>query len=168
MKAGFGYDIHRLAPDRPLVLGGVHIPFGLGEVGFSDGDVLIHAVIDALLGPAGLGDIGSNFPPGREDLRGISSRILLQRTSAMLSEAGWTVGNLDCVVVLEQPRILPHVAAMRQNMASDLGLSVDQVTVKGKTAEGLDAIGEGRAVAAYAVSCIRERAERGDRGGAER
>jgi 2-C-methyl-D-erythritol 2,4-cyclodiphosphate synthase len=157
MKVGFGWDLHRLAPHRPLLLGGVQIPFELGEEGFSDGDVLIHAVIDSLLGPAGLGDIGTNFPPGQKEWAGISSRVLLQKTRALLSAAGWEVGNVDCVVVLEHPKISPHVNAIRQALASDLQIPFDHVTVKGKTSEGVDAVGEGRAVASYAVSLIVER-----------
>jgi 2-C-methyl-D-erythritol 2,4-cyclodiphosphate synthase len=157
MKVGMGYDIHRLAAGRKLLLGGVEIPSSCGEEGFSDGDALIHAVIDALLGPAGLGDIGSNFPAGQEDYRGISSRILLRRTSAMLAAAGYTVGNVDCVVALEAPKILPHIQAIRHTMAEDMGIAVDRVTVKGKTAEGLGAIGAGQAVAAWAVALLRER-----------
>lgn len=156
MRIGFGYDIHRLVPERRLLLGGVEIPFDRGEDGFSDGDVLIHALIDSLLGPAGLGDIGSNFPSGREEYRGISSRTLLKKTREMLATAGWSIDNVDCVVVLEQPKILPHVAAMRRTLAEDLGITMDRVTVKGKTAEGLDATGEGSAVAAYAVALLEE------------
>ena len=156
MKVGFGYDLHRLVRGRKLLLGGVELPSDLGEDGFSDGDALIHAVIDSLLGPAGLGDVGSNFPAGREEFRGISSRILLQRTREMIEAAGWAVGNLDCVVVLERPRILPHVPAIRQALAQDLGISADRVSVKGKTKEGVDAAGEGRAVEAYAVALLEE------------
>lgn len=156
MRVGLGYDIHRLAPGRPLMLGGVEIPSDRGEEGFSDGDALIHAIIDALLGPAGLGDIGGNFPPGREDLRGISSLVLLGRTMSMLREAGWTVGNVDCVVVLESPRILPHIGAIRAAIAGELGLSVERVTVKGKTREGLGEVGAGAAVEAHAVALLEE------------
>jgi 2-C-methyl-D-erythritol 2,4-cyclodiphosphate synthase len=157
MRVGLGYDIHRLAPGRPLMLGGVEIPSDRGEEGFSDGDALIHALIDALLGPAGLGDIGSNFPPGREDLRGISSLVLLARTASMLRDAGWTVGNVDCVIVLESPRILPHIGAIRAALAGELRLPVERVTVKGKTREGLGEVGAGAAVEAYAVALIEER-----------
>lgn len=156
MRVGLGYDIHRLVAGRPLVLGGVQIPGDRGEEGFSDGDALIHAVIDALLGPAGLGDIGSNFPPGREDLCGISSRVLLARALAMIRQAGMSVGNVDCVVVLESPRILAHVPAIRETLARDLGIPVQRVTVKGKTKEGLGEVGRGEAVEAYAVALIEE------------
>jgi 2-C-methyl-D-erythritol 2,4-cyclodiphosphate synthase len=152
-----GYDIHRLSPGRPLVLGGIEIPAGRGEEGFSDGDALIHAVIDSLLGPAGLGDIGSNFPEGREEYRGISSRILLRRAREMVDAAGFAVENVDCIVALEAPKILPHVPAIRRALAEDLGVTVDRVTAKGKTGEGLDAVGTGEAVAAWAVCLLRER-----------
>jgi 2-C-methyl-D-erythritol 2,4-cyclodiphosphate synthase len=156
MRTGMGWDQHRLVAGRRLLLGGVELPSDLGEDGHSDGDALIHAVIDSLLGPAGLGDIGSSFPPGDPAYRGIDSRVLLRRTAAMLAAAGWTVENVDCVVALERPKILPHVPRIRALLAEDLGLAPDRITVKGKTAEGLDAVGEGRAVAAWAVSLLRE------------
>ena len=156
MRIGLGYDIHRLVPGRPLLLGGVEIPSDRGEEGFSDGDALTHALIDALLGPAGLGDIGGNFPPGREDLRGISSRVLLERTRAMVREAGWSVANVDCVVALESPRILPYVAEIRGVLARGLDIPVQRVSVKGKTKEGLGPVGEGRAVEAHVVALIEE------------
>jgi 2-C-methyl-D-erythritol 2,4-cyclodiphosphate synthase len=157
VKVGMGYDIHRLVQGRKLLLGGVELPSGRGEDGFSDGDALIHAVIDALLGPAGLGDIGSNFPAGQEEYRGISSRLLLRRTRSLLAAAGCTIENVDCVVALEAPRILPHIPAIRHALADDMGITVDRVSVKGKTAEGLGAIGAGQAVAAWAVALICER-----------
>jgi 2-C-methyl-D-erythritol 2,4-cyclodiphosphate synthase len=156
MRVGLGYDIHRLVSGRPLLLGGIEIPSDRGEEGFSDGDVLIHALIDALLGPAGLGDIGSTFPPGREDLRGISSRVLLEQTRSLVRRAGWSVENVDCVVVLESPRILPHVAEIRGALARDLDIPVERVAVKGKTKEGLGPVGEGMAVEAYVVALIEE------------
>jgi 2-C-methyl-D-erythritol 2,4-cyclodiphosphate synthase len=157
MKVGFGYDIHRLAKERKLLLGGVEIPFPLGEEGYSDGDVLIHAIIDAILGPAGLGDIGSNFPPGSEEFAGISSRILLERTRRMVESQGFSIVNLDCTVVLEEPKILPYVREIREAIASVLAIPPERVSVKGKTKEGVDAAGEGRAVEAYAVVLLQER-----------
>lgn len=157
MKVGFGYDIHRLAKERKLLLGGVEIPFSLGEEGYSDGDVLIHAIIDAILGPAGLGDIGSNFPPGNEEFAGISSRILLERTRRMVESQGFSIVNLDCTVVLEEPKILPYVREIREAIASVLAIPPERVSVKGKTKEGVDAAGEGRAVEAYAVVLLQER-----------
>jgi 2-C-methyl-D-erythritol 2,4-cyclodiphosphate synthase len=156
MRVGMGYDLHRLVPGRRLLLGGVDIPSDLGEEGHSDGDVLIHAVIDSLLGPAGLGDIGSNFPPGDERYRDISSRILLKKAWSLVTLKGWTIQNVDCVVVLERPKILPHVDAIRALLAGDLRLPIERVTVKGKTAEGLDALGQCKAVAAYAVALLQE------------
>jgi 2-C-methyl-D-erythritol 2,4-cyclodiphosphate synthase len=156
MKVGFGYDIHRLVRGRRLVLGGVEIPSDTGEEGFSDGDALIHAVIDSLLGPCGLGDIGENFPPGDERYRNADSRTLLRQVRAMIGDAGFRVGNLDCVVVLEKPKILPFVPRVRQALADDLGISADRVNVRGKTKEGMDAAGEGRAVEAYAVALLAE------------
>jgi 2-C-methyl-D-erythritol 2,4-cyclodiphosphate synthase len=158
MKVGMGYDIHRLAAGRKLLLGGIEVPADRGEEGFSDGDALTHAVIDSLLGPAGLGDIGSNFPAGQEEYRNISSRTLLRRTQAMLAAAGFIVENVDCVVALEAPKILPYIPAIRGSLAEDMGIAADRVTVKGKTSEGLDAVGAGLAVAAWAVSLLRERA----------
>ena len=156
MRVGLGWDLHRLVAGRPLLLGGVALPAGTGEDGFSDGDVLVHALIDALLGPAGLGDIGANFPPGREELRGISSMVLLERTVAMVRAAGWEVGNVDCVVALETARILPHAAAIRSSLARVLGIPAERVSVKGKTREGLGEVGEGRAVEAWAVALLEE------------
>ena len=154
MRVGMGYDIHRLVKDRPLLLGGIEIPSDKGELGYSDGDVLSHSVIDALLGPAGLGDIGSNFPPGDERFRDISSRLLVRRTREMCAAAGWSIRNVDCVVVLEAPRLRPFADAIRARLAEDLGVAVDRITVKAKTKEGLDAAGAGEAVEAYAVALL--------------
>jgi 2-C-methyl-D-erythritol 2,4-cyclodiphosphate synthase len=156
MRVGLGQDTHRLVPGRPLVIGGVVIPFEKGEDGHSDGDALIHAIIDALLGPAGLGDIGAVFPPGDPSLAGIDSRILLRRTRDLIAGAGWVVENVDAVVLLERPKLLPFISDMRGVLASDLGLTSDRVTVKAKSGEGMDAVGEGRAVSALATALLRE------------
>lgn len=156
MRVGTGWDMHRLVAGRPLVLGGVHIPHDRGEDGFSDGDALIHAIIDSLLGPAGLGDIGSNFPSGNDEYRGIDSRELLRRTRCMLAGRGFRIVNVDCVVVIERPRILPHVESIRGRLAEDMGIDAGRVTVKAKTAEGLGAVGSGDAVAAHVVALIEE------------
>lgn len=156
MRIGFGYDIHRLVPDRKLLLGGVEIPFPMGEEGFSDGDALIHTVIDSLLGPSGLGDIGSNFPPGQPEYADVSSRLLLEKTAGMIRAAGYSVVNIDCTVVLEAPKILPYVARICAAIASCLAIPVDRISVKGKTKEGVDATGEGRAVEAFAVALLEE------------
>jgi len=157
MRVGMGYDIHRLVTGRKLVLGGVDIPFSKGEDGYSDGDVLIHAIIDALLGCANMGDIGSNFPPGTPELEGISSRVLLEKTRRKLEAGGYSIVNLDCTVILEMPKILPYVAAIRESIASVLAIPPERVSVKGKTKEGVDAAGEGKAVEAHAVALLQER-----------
>ncbi len=150
-RMGQGWDIHRLVPGRALMLGGVAVPSELGEDAHSDGDVLLHAIIDALLGAAALGDIGSHFPPSDELWRGADSRELAGRVVAMVREAGWRPGNLDCSVVIERPRLGPHRDAMRASIAATLGIEMASVSVKAKTKEGLDAVGEGRAVEAFAI-----------------
>lgn len=156
MRIGFGYDIHRLGADRPLLLGGVEIPGVSGAVAHSDGDVLIHAVIDALLGAAGLEDIGTYYPPEDPEWRGVSSRRLLRETAARIRENGrFRVANLDCAVLLEAPKIGPYRDGIRRNLAADLGLRAENVGLKGKTREGLGEVGRGEAVEAYAVALLR-------------
>ncbi len=154
MKVGFGWDLHRLVKGRKLLIGGVEIPFPLGEDGFSDGDVLIHAVIDALLGPAGLGDIGMRFPPGDPTLAGISSLILLERTREMVREKGFVAVNVDCAVILEAPKLLPFHQKIREALARALHIPVEAVSLKAKTMEGLGDVGAGGAVEAYAVALL--------------
>lgn len=154
MRVGQGYDIHRLVPGRPLVLGGVTVPSESGEEGHSDGDALLHAVIDALLGAAALGDIGLHFPPGDPRWAGAPSRLLLERVRRMLEAEGLTPVHLDCTVILEQPRLRPWVDPIRAQLAADLGLPLARVSVKAKTKEGLDAAGQGRAVEAQAVVLV--------------
>jgi len=153
-RIGFGYDLHRLVEGRKLLIGGVHIPAPFGEEGHSDGDVLIHAVIDALLGAARLGDIGSHFPPSDAGYRDISSRVLLRRTAELLRKTGLRLGNLDCTVVLEKPRLLPHREEIVAALAEDLGADPALISVKGKTKEKVDAVGEGRAVEAFAAALL--------------
>jgi 2-C-methyl-D-erythritol 2,4-cyclodiphosphate synthase len=155
-RIGHGWDVHRLVPGRPLVLGGVDLPSDRGEDGFSDGDALLHAIIDALLGACALGDIGRHFPPGREEWRGVSSRTLLAKTRGLLAEAGFRPLNVDGTVALERPKILPHVPLIRRTIAADLGIDVEVVSVKGKTGEGLGPVGEGLAVEAWAVVLVEE------------
>lgn len=150
-RIGFGYDIHRLVEHRTLWVGGVAIPSSKGEEGHSDGDVLIHAVIDALLGSACLGDIGSHFPPSDPIYKDISSRLLLQRVRFLIQEARWKVINLDCTVVLEAPKLLPFREKICQTLAEDLQISPSQISVKGKTKEKQDAVGKQEAIEAYAV-----------------
>ena len=157
MRIGSGYDLHRLVPGRPLVIGGVVIPAPFGEDGHSDGDVLIHALIDALLGAAALGDIGTHFPPSDPAYKNIDSRRLLSATAAMVAEAGCHIGNLDSTVILETPKLKQHIPAIRACLAEDLGISIDAVSVKAKTNEGVDALGESRAVAAHATVLLLKR-----------
>jgi 2-C-methyl-D-erythritol 2,4-cyclodiphosphate synthase len=154
VRVGIGYDVHPLAAGRALVLGGVRIEHPTGLDGYSDADVLTHAVIDALLGAAGLGDIGTHFPAGDPEFEGASSLRLLERSVAMLAEAGYRVVNVDCIVIAQAPRLHSYLAAMGANLASRLG-TVD-VNVKGKSPEGLGALGQGTGIAAQAVATIEE------------
>ncbi len=151
MRVGFGYDVHRLVPRRNLILGGVTIPAPFGEAGHSDGDVLIHALIDALLGSTGLGDIGTLFPDSDGKYKDISSKTLLQQVMAFLGENHWLVINADTTIVLEKPKISPFSGEIRKSLAQDLNLPVEDVSVKAKTKEGMDAAGAGKAIEAYAV-----------------
>jgi 2-C-methyl-D-erythritol 2,4-cyclodiphosphate synthase len=153
-RVGFGYDVHRLVEGRALRLGGIIVPFARGLAGHSDADVLLHAVTDALLGAAGLGDIGTHFPPSDDRWKGADSRDLLAVTAVLLAEQGWTVGNIDSTIVAEQPRLGPHIPAMRAEIARVLGLAEAQVSVKAKTTEGLGFTGTGEGMAAYAVALI--------------
>ncbi|HEX4744831.1 MAG TPA: 2-C-methyl-D-erythritol 2,4-cyclodiphosphate synthase [Candidatus Limnocylindria bacterium] len=153
-RVGFGYDIHRLAPDRRLVLGGVVLEHPTGLAGHSDGDVLLHAVMDALLGAAGLGDLGARFPSDDPAYRDADSLALLRRVGALVRGAGYDVASLDATVIAESPRIAPHAGAMREAIAKGLGIDVDAVSVKSKTNEGLGAVGASEAIAAMAVAMI--------------
>lgn len=150
-RVGQGFDVHALVPDRKLILGGVTIPYHLGLLGHSDADALLHAITDALLGAAGLGDIGHLFPDSDERWKGADSRVLLRAALAAVRAAGWRVNNVDGTVIAQAPRIAPHVMAMRENIASDLGIAIDRVSVKGKTTERLGFAGRGEGIAAEAV-----------------
>ena len=154
VRVGTGYDSHRFDPHRPLMLGGVHFPDSPGLSGFSDGDAVGHAVIDALLGAACLGDIGTHFPPGAEAWRGADSMDLLDRAVGMLREGGWVVGNVDVTVICERPRIGPHATEMRARLAGRLGVVVEAVSVKGKSNEGMGWIGRGEGIAVHAVATV--------------
>ncbi len=154
VRVGTGYDSHRFDPRRPLMLGGVRFPESPGLSGFSDGDAVGHAVIDALLGAACLGDIGTHFPPGEEAWRGADSMDLLDRAVAMLHEAGWQVGNLDVTVVCERPRIGPRATEMRTRLAERACVGIEAVSVKGKSNEGMGWIGRGEGVAVHAVATV--------------
>jgi 2-C-methyl-D-erythritol 4-phosphate cytidylyltransferase/2-C-methyl-D-erythritol 2,4-cyclodiphosphate synthase len=156
-RAGTGYDLHRLVAGRPLILGGVTIPAEVGALGHSDADVVCHAVTDAILGAAGQGDIGRHFPDHDPRWKDASSLDLLARAVEVVAEQGYEVGNVDVTVVLERPRIRDHVDAMRQALARVLKIDAARVSIKGKTNEGVDAIGRGEAIAAHAIALIRAR-----------
>ena len=151
IRIGQGFDIHALVPGRALVLGGVPIEHPQGLLAHSDGDVLLHAITDALLGAAGLGDIGGLYPDSDPRYRGADSRVLLAEVAQRIVQLGWRVGNLDCTVFAELPKIAPHAQAMRRGIADLLGTEPERVNVKGKTAERLGFIGRGEAIAASAV-----------------
>ncbi|MDO8340750.1 MAG: 2-C-methyl-D-erythritol 2,4-cyclodiphosphate synthase [Candidatus Woesebacteria bacterium] len=153
-RVGQGYDVHALTPGRKLILGGVHIPHHLGLLGHSDADALLHAITDAILGAAGLGDIGGMFPDTGSQWEGADSRALLRGAMDAVRNAGWQVGNIDATIIAQAPRIAPHVAAMRANIAADLGIAAADVNVKGKTNERLGFEGRGEGIAAHAVALL--------------
>ena len=154
MRIGVGYDVHPFDAARPLYLGGVRIDGSPGLRGHSDADALLHAVIDALLGAAGLGDIGQHFPPDDPAYKDVDSRELLRQTRDLLQEKGHRVGNVDATVIAERPRLLPHLPAMRSAIAGVIGIDESRVCVKATTHEGLGAIGRGEGIAAMAVALI--------------
>lgn len=153
-RVGQGYDVHALVPGRKLILGGVTIPHTMGLLGHSDADALLHAITDAILGAAGLGDIGRMFPDTDERWKGADSRVLLRGAVDAVRAAGWRVGNVDSTVIAQTPRISPHVPAMRENIAADLGIAADRVNIKGKTTERLGFAGRGEGIAAEAVALL--------------
>ena len=154
IRIGQGYDLHRLVQGRPLILGGVTIPFDLGLMGHSDADIVCHAVTDAVLGAAGLGDIGRHFPDTDPRWKGADSVALLAAACALVREAGYAVVNVDVTVIAERPKLAPHAAAMRSNLAGALGCAVEQVSVKAKTNEGVESMGAGTSMAAHAVALL--------------
>lgn len=160
-RVGIGYDVHRLVAGRPLILGGVHIPFARGLLGHSDADVLLHAITDAVLGAAALGDIGSYFPPSDVAWKDADSRDLLRTAVGHLTTAGWTVVNIDATIVCEAPKLLPHADAIRASIAEVVGISAGHVNIKGKTSEGLGFTGRGEGIAAHVVALIQRRTEKG-------
>lgn len=153
-RVGTGYDLHRLVEGRPLILGGVTIPFALGLAGHSDADAVCHAATDAILGAAGAGDIGRHFPDSDPQWRGASSLDLLARAAALVAQAGFAVENLDIVVIAERPKLAPHVPAMAANVAAAIGIDVAAVSIKGKTNEGVGELGRGEAIAVHAVAMV--------------
>jgi len=153
-RIGIGYDVHPLTPGRRLVLGGVNIPFEKGLDGWSDADVLTHAIIDALLGAAALGDIGNHFPPGEPQYKDISSLTLLKKVKDELTESGWQVANVDATIVAEEPKLGDFVQQMRHQLSQTLGITLGQVSVKASTSEKLGFIGQGEGIAAHAAALI--------------
>ena len=153
-RSGIGYDLHRLAEKRKLMIGGIDVPFEKGTVGHSDGDVLCHAICDALLGAASMGDIGSHFPDTDEKWRGVSSLVFLRQVRQYLERKNWKIAHIDAVVVAERPKLGPHFPNMRVAIAKALGISSEQVNLKAKTHEGMGEIGRGEAVAAHAIATI--------------
>jgi len=153
-RIGQGFDVHALVPGRPLIIGGVTIPFSRGLLGHSDADVLLHAITDALLGAAGLGDIGRLFPDTDDRHAGADSRALLREAFARVREAGWAVANIDATVICAAPKILPHAPAMVSNIAADLEMDPAAINIKGKTTEKLGFTGRGEGIAAQAVALL--------------
>ncbi len=154
MRIGTGYDVHRLTEDRKLILGGVTIPYERGLFGHSDADVLLHAVMDALLGAAALGDIGQHFPDKDAAYEGIDSRVLLRKVRDILAEKCYVAENIDATIIAQKPKMMPYLYQMRENIASDLGIELDRVSVKATTEEGLGFTGAGEGIAAQAVCLI--------------
>lgn len=151
MRIGQGWDIHRLVLDRPLILGGVTIPFEKGAAGHSDADALLHAIIDALLGAAALGDIGRHFPDTSELYKGADSRVLLRETAKLIKVDGFAIGNIDASVLIERPKLAPYIEGMRENIAKDLGIDIKHINIKAKTYEKMGEVGRGEAVEAQAI-----------------
>ena len=154
IRIGSGYDVHRLVPGRKLIIGGVDIPYEKGLLGHSDADVLLHAVSDALLGAAALGDIGLHFPDSDEKYRGISSMKLLKEVSEMLRKDGFVINNIDATIIAQSPKMRPYILEMRTNIASTCGINTEQVNVKATTEEGLGFTGDGSGIAANCVCLI--------------
>lgn len=154
MRIGHGYDVHKLAENRELIIGGVNIPYEKGLLGHSDADVLLHAICDSLLGAAALGDIGKHFPDTDPEFRGIDSMLLLKSVAELLKEKGYKIINIDATVLAQRPKLSPYILKMRENIASAVGVDTDCVSVKATTEEGLGFTGEGLGIAAHAVCLI--------------
>lgn len=157
MRVGMGYDVHKLVEGRELILGGVNIPWEKGLLGHSDADVLIHAVMDALLGAAALGDIGKHFPDTDPAYKGISSILLLKNVAKLLEKNGFEVGNIDATIIAQKPKMAPHIPQMRKNMAEVLGISEDRLNIKATTEEGLGFTGSGEGISSQAICLLVEK-----------
>ena len=156
MRVGIGYDVHRLIENRRLILGGVEIPYHLGLLGHSDADVLTHAIIDAILGAAALGDIGTHFPDTDVRYKGMDSFVFLRDTVSKITECGYRIENIDSTVITQRPKLAPYISKMRQRLAKTLEIAVGQVNVKATTAEELGVVGEGKAIVAHAIAALSE------------
>lgn len=154
MQIGFGYDVHKLVKGRKLIVGGLEIPHSKGLLGWSDGDVLLHAIIDALIGAMGKGDIGRHFPPGDSNYKGISSLKLLEFVKELIRSHGYAINNIDSTIVAEEPRFAPYIEEMKQNIANTLEIKPELVNIKGKTEEGLGFTGTKKGISAYAVCLV--------------
>jgi 2-C-methyl-D-erythritol 2,4-cyclodiphosphate synthase len=157
VRCGLGYDLHRLAEGRKLIVGGVELPFAKGPVGHSDGDVLAHALCDALLGGAGLGDIGTHFPDTDPKWKGANSLLFLEHAKRLLDEKHFAIEHVDAVVIVEKPKLVPHFPKMREALAKALSIAPEKIHLKAKTNEGVDAIGRGEAIAAHVVATLFQR-----------
>ena len=154
MRIGMGYDVHKLVEKRDLILGGVKIPYELGLLGHSDADVLLHAIMDSLLGAAALGDIGKHFPDTDPKYKGISSIELLKHVGNLLTEHNYKIGNIDATIIAQRPKMAPHISKMRENIASALNISVNQINVKATTEEGLGFTGEGLGISSQSICLL--------------
>lgn len=154
MRIGMGYDVHKLVENRPLIVGGVEIPYHLGLLGHSDADVLLHAIMDALLGAAALGDIGKHFPDTDEAYKGISSMVLLEKVGSLLEENMFLIENIDATIIAQAPKMRPYIDTMRQNIADALRIDLSQVNVKATTEEGLGFTGEGLGISSQAICML--------------
>lgn len=154
MRIGMGYDVHKLVEERDLILGGVKIPYEFGLLGHSDADVLLHAIMDALLGASALGDIGKHFPDTDPKYKGISSIELLKHVGNLLTEHNYKIGNIDATIIAQKPKMAPHIPTMKENIASALNISLDQINVKATTEEGLGFTGEGLGISSQAICLL--------------
>lgn len=154
MRIGLGYDVHKLVENRKLILGGVEIPFEKGLLGHSDADVLLHAIMDSLLGACALGDIGKHFPDTDNRFKGISSIKLLEETAKLIADKGYAVNNIDATIIAQRPKMLPHIELMRKNIAEALNLDIDRINIKATTEEGLGFTGEGLGISSQSIASV--------------
>ena len=154
MRIGMGYDVHKLVENRDLILGGVKIPYSLGLLGHSDADVLLHAIMDSLLGASALGDIGKHFPDTDDRYKGISSIELLKYVGSLLEENNWIIGNIDATIIAQKPKMAPHINDMRKNISEALNINIDQINVKATTEEGLGFTGEGKGISSQSICLL--------------